>query len=391
MNRWIMHVDMDAFFASVEQRDHPELRGRPVAVAVPADQRGVVCAASYEARKFGVRSAMPTAAAIRLCPDLIVVPPDHRRYARVSEEVMAILCRLTPLVEPLSLDEAFLDLTGTVKSRLQAVELGRQVQDGVRSAVQLTCSVGMGPNKLVAKIASDFRKPAGLTVVEQSEVLDFLAPLGVRSLWGVGAKTARRLNEMGITTVAQLRGLPLQYLEKLFGVHGHQLYAQARGQDDRLVQPARKVQSIGREVTFPRDVGEGELLAREIVALAQDAARSLRNKGYLATYLTLKIKFYNFKLMTRGKRLAEPTYLAGELASAAVTLLNQSWTGMPVRLIGISCSKLVPANRVQLALFTGERERKMQLAKIGDDVTRKTGVKVLSAAEWLAKGYPDGK
>ncbi len=391
MNRWIMHVDMDAFFASVEQRDHPELRGRPVAVAVPADQRGVVCAASYEARKFGVRSAMPTAAAIRLCPDLIVVPPDHRRYARVSEEVMAILCRLTPLVEPLSLDEAFLDLTGTVKSRLQAVELGRQVQDGVRSAVQLTCSVGMGPNKLVAKIASDFRKPAGLTVVEQSEVLDFLAPLGVRSFWGVGAKTARRLNEMGITTVAQLRGLPLQYLEKLFGVHGHQLYAQARGQDDRLVQPARKVQSIGREVTFPRDVGEGELLAREIVALAQDAARSLRNKGYLATYLTLKIKFYNFKLMTRGKRLAEPTYLAGELASAAVTLLNQSWTGMPVRLIGISCSKLVPANRVQLALFTGERERKMQLAKIGDDVTRKTGVKVLSAAEWLAKGYPDGK
>lgn len=386
-----MHVDMDAFFASVEQRDHPELRGRPVAVAVPADQRGVVCAASYEARKFGVRSAMPTAAAIRLCPDLIVVPPDHRRYARVSEEVMAILCRLTPLVEPLSLDEAFLDLTGTVKSRLQAVELGRQVQDGVRSAVQLTCSVGMGPNKLVAKIASDFRKPAGLTVVEQSEVLDFLAPLGVRSFWGVGAKTARRLNEMGITTVAQLRGLPLQYLEKLFGVHGHQLYAQARGQDDRLVQPARKVQSIGREVTFPRDVGEGELLAREIVALAQDAARSLRNKGYLATYLTLKIKFYNFKLMTRGKRLAEPTYLAGELASAAVTLLNQSWTGMPVRLIGISCSKLVPANRVQLALFTGERERKMQLAKIGDDVTRKTGVKVLSAAEWLAKGYPDGK
>ncbi|MFZ5900917.1 DNA polymerase IV [Desulforudis sp. 1031] len=391
MDRWVMHVDMDAFFASVEQRDHPELRGRPVAVAGPADQRGVVCAASYEARKFGVRSAMPTAAAIHLCPRLIVVPPDHRRYARVSEEVMALFCRLTPLVEPLSLDEAFLDLTGTVKSRLQAVELGRRVQDEVRSAVQLTCSVGLGPNKLIAKIASDFRKPAGLTVVEQNEVLDFLAPLGVRSLWGVGEKTARRLNEMGIMSVAQLREMSLERLEKLFGVYGHQLYAQARGRDDRAVQPVRKIQSIGREVTFPRDIGDGEILKGEIAVLAQDVARALRSKGYLAAHLTLKIKFYNFKLITRGKRLAEPTCLAGELASVTVALLNQSWTGTPVRLIGISCGKLIPVDRVQLSLFTGERERKMRLAKVGDDVTRKTGVKVLPAAEWLAKGYQDGK
>lgn len=372
----IMHIDMDAFFASIEQRDNPALRGKPVAVGGRPEQRGVVAAASYEARKFGVRSAMPVATAIKLCPGLIVVPVNHDKYRQVSSSVMDIFQNYTPLVEPLSLDEAFLDVAGSIHLFGPAVEIGKEIQRRIKNELQLSASVGIGPNKFIAKLASDYKKPGGFTVVPPEKVLDFLSPLPVEKMWGIGDKTARSLKHMGINTIGQLRAVPLKLLEQKFGKHGKLMYNFARGEDSRPVETRREVKSMGKEVTFAGDVHNLDELRQTLRELAEKVARRLRRENLRSSSVTLKIKYPDLRLVTRTENLPEPTNLAGVIYETAGRLLDKHCKP-PVRLIGITCGKLTGERFI--ALFRDERvvkEEKITAAldrlrdRYGEDVVK---------------------
>src|SRR4051812_8071109 len=282
-NRTILHVDLDAFFASVEQRDRPELRGKPVAVGMGGtNDRGVVAAASYEARVFGVHSAMPIRTAKRLCPDCIFVPVDGTKYASVSRDVMAVLRRFTPLVEPISIDEAFLDVTASRALFGDGATIGRLIKDAVREDVSLTASVGVATTKLVAKIASDLRKPDGLVVVEPGDEAAFLDPLPISRLWGVGAQTATALREYGVRTIGDLAGLPADLLVRRFGRHGAALGERARGIDDDPVSGGEAAKSIGHEHTFDVDTSDRDVIERTLLAMADGVASRLRASGVKA-------------------------------------------------------------------------------------------------------------
>ncbi len=280
MARTILHVDMDAFYASVEQRDHPELRGRPVIVGADPRGRGVVSAASYEARRFGVHSAMPIGRAARLCPDGAFVPVDMDKYAAVSREVMAILAEFPPLLEPVSIDEAFLDVTGTEGLSGDGPTVAATIKARIAASLELTASVGVAANKFVAKVASDLRKPDGLVVVRPGTEADFLAPLPVSRLWGVGRVTAEGLEAMGVTTIGQLAAVPVAYLEARFGSSGRGLHDLSRGLDDRAVEPFAAPKSMGAEETFGRDHRDVERLAATLREQAERVARELREGGY---------------------------------------------------------------------------------------------------------------
>lgn len=335
----IIHVDMDAFFASVEQRDNPELRGKPVAVGGTPEQRGVVSAASYEARRFGVKSAMPTAIALRLCPGLILVPADYRKYQDVSASVMKIFHSYTPLVEPLSLDEAFLDVRGSERLFGPPERIGAEIQRRIRDELQLSASVGIGPNKFIAKLASDYRKPGGFTVVPPEEVLAFLAPLPVERMWGTGAKTAERLKRIGVHTIGDLRKLPPNLLEERFGKYGRVLYRFARGEDGRPVEPHREPKSVGKEITFAEDVYDPEVLRQTLRRLTEKIGRTLRRDNIRCRAVTLKFRYPDRRLVTRTAALPEPTNLTGPIFETAEHLLHKHCRP-PVRLIGVTCGKL---------------------------------------------------
>ena len=374
---------MDAFYASVEQRDRPELRGRPVIVGADPKGRGVVSAASYEARRFGVHSAMPIGRAARLCPHAAFVPVDMDKYAGVSREVMAILADFTPLLEPLSIDEAFLDVSGT--ERLHGGDgtaVARTIKSRITSALRLTASVGVAANKFVAKVASDLRKPDGLVVVAPGTEADFLAPLPVSRLWGVGRVTGDGLEAMGVSTIGQLAAVPVAYLAARFGESGRSLHDLSLGRDDRAVEPFAPPKSMGAEETFGHDHRDVERLAATLREQAERVARELRDEGYAGRCVTLKLRFADFSTLTR-RHTDDPTQDGLLIYRRACALLERIPLRQPVRLIGLSVSGLGPAAAGQLSLLEPDSLRRERLARAMDRVTARFGEASLRPASLL--------
>jgi DNA polymerase IV len=347
VGRAIIHVDMDAFYASVEQRDRPELRGRPVVVGGRPEGRGVVAAASYEARRFGVRSAMPCARAARLCPEAVFVRPDFSKYTAVSRAIRRLFLEVTDLVEPLSLDEAFLD----VSERVEAPErIARQLKRRIRDETRLTASAGVGPNKFVAKLASDLDKPDGLVVVREVEVSALIAELSVRRLWGVGPKTAQRLEEAGLKTIADVRARG-EGMVQLFGRHGAALLELAHGRDDRPVVPDRPPKSRGAERTFPQDLRRRDEIEAVLRGLAKEVSQALAKRSLEGRTVVLKVRYANFQTVTRSRTRAH-VFDEGEITRVALRLLDETDAGRrSVRLLGVSVSGLAPRSGEQLSLF----------------------------------------
>jgi DNA polymerase-4 len=339
--RRILHVDMDAFYASVEQRDTPSLRGRPVAVGGRPESRAVVCAASYEARKFGVRSAMPMARAVALCPDLVIVPPDFARYRAVSQQVHEVFRAATPLVEPLSLDEAYLDVTDNAWGLTLGVDVARRIKEEIRARTGLTASAGVAPNKFLAKIASAWRKPDGLTVIAPERVERFLQRLPVDALWGVGPVTARRLRALGVDRLVDVRTADPEALRAALGAHADWLVRLAWGHDDRPVLPNRSAKSHGAERTYAHDVADVETMAAEVTRLAEISAAWLTRKGLYARTVTVKVRYADFTTVTRSRSCAPAIREAGPLGALACALLwNTEAARRPVRLLGVSVHNL---------------------------------------------------
>jgi len=384
----IIHCDMDAFYASVEQRDNPALRGKPVAVGGSVRQRGVISAASYEARRYGVRSAMPTFKALQLCPELVLLPVNHAKYEKVSRQIMRIFRHYTPLVEPLSLDEAFLDVRGSEGLFGPAEVIGREIQRRIREELGLTVSVGIGPNKFLAKLASGHRKPCGFTVIPADRAVEFISPLPVSKLWGTGARTAERLYKMGVQTIGDLRRFSLPTLEQQFGKYGLVLYQLARGIDDRPVEPARAAKSIGKEVTFATDVYSFDELHCILRELAEKVGRRLRKHGLKCGSVTLKVKYPDFRLVTRSKTLREPTDLTSVIYRAAEELLRRHCVP-PVRLLGLTCGKLTDVD--QPALFPDEKAiKEARVTKALDALKDKYGEDVVRIGRLLRPKNEDG-
>jgi DNA polymerase-4 len=382
--RTVLHVDMDAFYASVEQRDQPELRGRPVIVGADPSGRGVVSAASYEARRFGVHSAMPIGRAARLCPDAAFLPVDMDKYAAVSRQVMAILADFTPLLEPVSIDEAFLDVTGTEGLHGDGAAVARTIKSRVAFALRLTASVGVAANKFVAKVASDLRKPDGLVVVAPGTEADFLAPLPVSRLWGVGRVTAAGLEAMGLSTIGQLAAVPAAYLEARFGSSGRSLQDLAFGRDDRLVEPFAPPKSMGAEETFGHDHRDVERLTATLRGQAERVARELRAEGYAGRCVTLKLRFADFSTLTR-RHSDDPTQDGLVIYRRARALLERIPLRQPVRLIGLAVSSLGPPAAGQLPLLEADTARRERLARAMDQVTRRFGEESLRPASLLKR------
>jgi DNA polymerase IV len=354
----ILHVDMDAFYASVEQRDDPMLKGRPVVVG-GAGGRGVVAAASYEARRFGVHSAMPMVRARRLCPDLVIVGNRFDRYGEVSRQVMAILHDVTPLVEPLSLDEAFLDVAGAVRLFGEPPTIGEMIRARVRDALDLPCSVGVGPTKSVAKLLSGKAKPDGLLHWPAGEVVARLRPLPVRDLWGAGPKTVERLESFGLTTVGQVADTDLRTLQRLVGdAAGSKLHQLARGEDPRRVTTTEPARSISAESTFDEDLDDPEVLRRHVLRLSEKVARRLRAGGHAGRTITLRVRFASFETITRSTTLPAPTDRTHDIATIATGLLDAlRLERVRVRLLGVGVSNLGDgAGAQQLTLVAGEDE-----------------------------------
>jgi DNA polymerase-4 len=354
MDRRIIHLDMDAFYASVEQRDRPELRGRPVAVG-GSSRRAVVAAASYEARTFGVRSAMPMFRARHLCPELVVVDLRMEHYRAVSQQIRTLLEAHTELIEPLALDEFYLDVSAATASIAEAGALARHMKDEIRSGTGLTASAGVGPSKFVAKIASDLRKPDGLVIVEPADVVGFLAPLPVSRMWGVGQVTERRLTELGITTLADLAAADPARLGELLGKHGPRMVEFARGVDPRQVQVSREPKSVSNETTFEEDTSDLVQLDEQIARLAQRVSERLQRRGLAGRTVVLKLTYRNFQHITRRTTLTAPTSDAGVIAAAARTLLDRSAAASRlVRLVGVGVSGFTRGDRDAQLLLPGD-------------------------------------
>ena len=342
--RQIIHADMDAFYASVEQHDNTELRGKPVLVGGSPKSRGVVAAASYEARVFGCRSAMPMRTAARLCPQASIVSPRLSRYREISDQVLAIFRQATPLVEPLSLDEAFLDITHRVREGADPVGVARWVRETVLRETGLTVSCGVAAGKSVAKIASDRDKPDGMTVVPAGTERAFLAPLPIRDLWGVGPRTAERLSKAGVKTIGELAERPLPWLIDRFGVRGEWFYRLARGEDDRPVHVTREEKSISAEQTFAEDVGDAEELAQAVREQSARVVRRLRRSDLRARTVQLKLRLADFTTFTRRRTLPAATDLMEPIEAAALEILaGETGGGRKFRLVGTGVSNLVKA------------------------------------------------
>ncbi|MCE3284099.1 MAG: polymerase [Steroidobacteraceae bacterium] len=385
--RTILHVDMDAFYASVEQRDHPELRGKPVIVG-GGGNRGVVAAASYEVRPFGVHSAMPTREALRRCPDAIVVPPRIGHYSGVSSQIFAVFHEFTPLVQGLSLDEAFLDVTASLGAFGSAEWIAREIKRRIRDRTQLTASVGVAPNKLVAKIASDLRKPDGLVVVRPAEVRDVLDPLPIRKLFGLGPKTVPKVESLGIHTLGQLRQAPATRLRPLFGRYTERVQQRAAGIDERPVVPDEDEKQISAEETFDTDIADRARLHAEVTRLADKACARLRARGLVGGCITVKIRRGDFTTYTRQRGFEPRTRETRVVARIAGELLDgwlQTQPRAALRLLGVGLGDL--AEDVQADLFTApESTRNRQLDAAVDEIRQKFGSVALKAASSIKTG-----
>src|SRR5262245_50903475 len=340
VRRRILHVDMDAFYASVEQRDNPGLRGRPVVVGGDPDKRGVVAAASYEARTFGVLSAMPMSRAVRLCPSLVIVHPDFNKYRNVSQQVFAIFRSITPLVEPMSLDEAYLDVTENAWHEPLGMTVARRLKDEIRAATSLTASAGVAPNKFLAKIASGWKKPDGLTVIAPERVEAFLQGLPVDALWGVGPVTAKKLRAAGIAKLTDVRTADPAMLHETVGSLAEWLQQLARGEDDRPVVAGHEPKSSGSENTFAQDLTNIDDIRDEIAAMARDAAAWLTRRALYARTVTIKVRYHDFTTITRS-HTEDATRDEANIVRRAVALLERTDAGRrPVRLLGVSVHNL---------------------------------------------------
>lgn len=390
----VLHVDMDAFFASVEIRARPELRGLPVVVGGD-NGRGVVAAASYPARAYGIRSAMSMAQAHRLCPSLIVITPQRSSYSEASAQIMRILADFTPVIEPLSLDEAFLDVSGAVGLFGRPAEIARQIRRRIHAEQQLTCSVGVAPIKSVAKLASGSCKPNGLRVVSRAGLLDFLHPLPVTALWGVGARTAEPLRRLGIRTVGELAGMPLETLRRAVGpAASAQLLDLANGRDPRAVTARTEEKSISTDRTLVRDLLREEEVARELLRGAGEVTERLRQAGRVARTVGIKIRFADFTTVTRVRTLAEPTDAAATVYTEALQLYRALKLDQPrIRLVGVKLENLRPAGEAtQLALdLTGSaRSTPAAADQAIDALVARFGESVVRPASLLAPAVPEG-
>ncbi len=389
VERWILHVDMDAFFAAVEQRDRPELRGQPVIVGGDPTGRGVVAAASYEARRFGIRSAMPAAEARRRCPHAVFLRPRGRRYAEVSAQVVAILRQYSPLVEPVSVDEAFLDVTGCQRLFGPPQEIARQIQQRLRTELGLSASLGVAPNRFLAKLASERDKPGGLVVVRPEEIQAFLRDLPLEALWGVGEVTAERLRRLGLRTVGQLAAYPLELLEQQFGEYGRRLHQLAHGIDDTPLVVVGEPKQVSAETTFDHDTSERDFLETALLALCERVGERLRRKGLAGTTVTLKLRFSDFRTITR--RSTEPEPVCEDLAifrRARRLLASQLQAGRQIRLIGVGVSNFASAR--QPALF-GDGQPPRPVDRAVDRVREKFGEQALRRGRFITKSVPHGE
>jgi DNA polymerase-4 len=388
--RSIIHLDMDAFYASVEQLDHPEYRSKPVVVGADpkgGTGRGVVAACSYEARPFGIRSAMPISRAYRLCPAAIFVRPRMARYAEMSERIFGILRTYTDLMEPLSIDEAFLDVTASRRLFGPAAEIGRMMKARIRSELGLVASIGLAPNKFLAKVGSDLGKPDGFVEVKPGGEREFLDPLPIARLWGVGPKTEARLRSMGFQTIGQIARTSGEALEEALGQAGRDLWDLANGRDDRPVEPEQEAKSIGAEHTFAEDTSDRELLRRTLLELADRVGHRLRCDELLAGGATLKFRDDRFCTLTRAVILDDPTDVGDDLFQAAWRLLGRvEWKGRQVRLLGVTATRLQPAGQSpagQLSLFPRGPDGKRDLARTVDTIRQRFGRKAITRASLL--------
>ena len=388
--RVFLHVDMDAFYASVEQRDHPEYRGKPVVVGAPADQRGVVATASYEARAFGIHSAMPSREAGQRCPHAIFLPPDMPRYELVSAQVFAIFDRYTPFVEGLSIDEAFLDVTGSQRLYGSGAEIGRRIKADILAELALTCSVGVAPNKFLAKLGSEYRKPDGLTVLpfESKAIVAFLRPLPVTRLWGVGKVTRQAFDRAALHTIGDIQDAPLSLLQSVVGPHNAaHLRALAFGEDPREIELDIREKTISREHTFLHDEKARITLDNTLFDLVGDVARRLRADGRLATGGRLKIRWKDFETFTRQRPFPRPTHLEDDLQTLAQALFRDVVLEQPVRLIGFGVTGLTERDQTrQLDLFdlpVETRTKKEKLDQAVDQIRQAHGPASIRRARTL--------
>lgn len=383
----IMHVDMDAFFVSVELRTRPELRGKPVIVGFPAE-RSVVLSASYEARAFGVKSAMPMAVAARICPQAVIIEPRHKLYYEVSAQLMAIFGSITELVEPLSVDEAFLDVSGALRRLGSPRGIGELVRRQVASELGITASVGIAETKFVAKIASTRCKPDGLLLIGPDETVPYLHSLPVGALWGVGAKTAEVLAKMGIRTVADVAATPVSALRKTLGATGEHVHQLSWGIDPRPVTPVRLEKSIGAEETFATDTADQAVLHRELLRLSHRTAARLRTSGMVARTVALKLRFADFSTITRSRTVPTPVDSAQLIYAVILQLLESAGNrGMAVRLVGVRAEQLEDASRTSLQLSIDRRDDNWRAAEQAlDEVTRKFGNKSVLPARLMEPG-----
>lgn len=385
----ICHIDMDAFFAAVEQRDHPELRGKPIAVAGTGN-RAVVSTASYEARAFGVHSAMPVFRAKKQCPQLIIVPVHKGLYHEVSCRIMEILGRFSPLVEPVSIDEAYLDITGCQRLLGTPLQIARGIKEEIFRELSLTCSVGIAPVKFLAKIASDMKKPDGLTLISAEDVDHVIASLSIEKVPGVGHQTMERMKKMQVQTLGDIRKFSAEFLENQFGKWGLRLHGLARGMDTDPVVPLQERKSISSEATLDEDIVDGESVRNQLLAHSQEVGRDLRAFGQTCSHVSIKIKFFDFSQISRGHKLPCPVCSSEAIFEEACKLYKNLKITKKIRLIGVGVSRLQDGRKaIQQDLFqTGEQQREKQWKSVDtaiDSIGKKFGTSRSVVRASLAK------
>lgn len=384
MIRQIIHVDMDAFYASVEQMDNPQLKGKPLVVGSRPEERGVVAASSYEARKFGIYSAMPTSQAMRLCKTLIIMPVRMSRYSEISKQINRIFYDYTDQIEPLSLDEAFLDVTGSLKLFGSAENIGKQIKDRIKNEIGLTASVGIAPNKFLAKLASDLKKPDGFVVITDENKQQILDPLPVSKIWGIGTVTAERLTDRGIKTIGQLRKITIEYLNSYFGNQAQDILDLCYGIDDREVESIREAKSISAEETFSKDIIDKTILLNVLHNQVEEVSQRLRAEKLEGRTITLKLRYVDFKTITRSLSLDAYTNTTKVLLDKANIVFNKwySISAEQLRLLGFGVSNLRKEGTGQQLLFTEETDQKQrQIDHVFDKIRNKYGDDILKRGQ----------
>jgi len=390
-NRWIIHLDMDAFYAAVEQHDQPALMGKPVIVGGSPDSRGVVSTCSYEARRYGVHSAMPLREAARLCPRAVFMPVRMARYAEVSRQIFAIMDHYSPLIEPISLDEGFVDVTGCERLLGPAPCIARRMVARIREELGLSASAGIAPNKFLAKVASDLRKPGGFVLVRPEAIERFLDDLPVGRLWGVGPKTEEALKKLGVSKIGTLRRIPREVLQASFGETGALLYELSRGQDERVVAPWESAKSISQEITFQQDTLDRPFLSATLLLLADRVARRARLAGLVGRTVVLKLRDRSFTTTTRRRTLDPPTDFEETIYAAAKTLAEgAAWGKHPVRLVGVGLTNLQPCDWGHQGKLFGDPQTDSRLAglhKAMDQVRERYGEDAIVRAAALQREH----